>query len=442
MMRSLFSGVAGLSVHQTRMDVIGNNIANVNTTAYKSQSVSFADLMYQTTQSASGANSKTGGVNPKQIGLGVKTAGFKTNIKQQGAAQTTNNPFDLMITGESFFVVSNGNESFYTRDGSFNVDGAGNLVMQSNGYNVLGWNAIKDNETGEIKIDTNSPIDNLQIMGPQNLTYPPEATTAALFEGNLDKNDLDVNSQNGKVITFDFYDNLGYSYTAKFSVKTTDVENEFSLELNSITTSTGLPLKDEIFENISFGEEKMTTLKFNPANGSLISDEKMKITFGEVEGLESFRDIEIDFSTVTNFNTSGISTINASKGDINSFNTGRRIGEMTGVTISNNGLIHATYDNGQTKVLGQIATASFSNASGLSREGDNLFTQTLNSGDAVIQDITINGGYMNTGVLEMSNVDLSKEFTEMIITQRGFQANSRIITVSDTMLEELTNLKR
>ncbi|MBP3277343.1 MAG: flagellar hook-basal body complex protein, partial [Butyrivibrio sp.] len=149
-----------------------------------------------------------------------------------------------------------------------------------------------------------------------------------------------------------------------------------------------------------------------------------------------------DFSSVTNYNTSGSSTVKAVKGDKKSLNTGRAVGEMNGVNISTDGRIYATYSNGQTKLLGQIASAQFANASGLSKEGDNLYSSTLNSGEATVQDITTDGGYMNTGVLEMSNVDLSREFTEMITTQRGFQANSRIITVSDTLLEELTNLKR
>ncbi|MBE5837430.1 MAG: flagellar hook-basal body complex protein [Butyrivibrio sp.] len=202
-------------------------------------------------------------------------------------------------------------------------------------------------------------------------------------------------------------------------------------------------------------------LKFNPANGSLTTangnaNGMVNIKFDQsIPGLEAFGfqpttadeetmrgQLTVDFSTVTNYNTSGTATIKAVKGDKSSLNTGRMVGEMNGITIATDGQIHATYSNGQTKLLGQIASAEFANASGLSKEGDNLYASTLNSGEATIQDITVDGGYMNTGVLEMSNVDLSKEFTEMITTQRGFQANSRIITVSDTLLEELTNLKR
>ena len=1039
MMRSLYSGVAGLRTHQTKMDVLGNNIANVNTTSFKSQSITFSDLMYQTTQTASGATETKGGVNARQIGLGAKSGAIATAIEGQGATQTTNNPFDIMITGKAFFVVNNGKENLYTRDGSFYVDGAGNLAMQSNGYFVMGWVAQEDPETGAITVNKNGGLSQLQIMSADNTTYSPASTTQALYSGNLDDNDSNIVSDDGKTVTLEFYDNKGYLYTAKFTIKDTEDPNDhlFSVQLTDIIDSdgnsigserlagvqfgdiqdfeklvneegdyqvemgaksskvyqkagtplfngavvpsggegheltlgdinnatsnknpykgllqtvygkddnwitstdgvsknsavridpstgglivtksftetneyktdysfspkniysyyvneetkfgyrviptteagtygdgkdlkdytktletvygiedaadiekyinqsnkytytvtedtngvstlniyphlsdlstgenitnksatdilsvidkykfsgdsdklkdatgdvrytfdgysltveelqgtdvpdgdktesveitgvdaadiveslvhilfsgaaddeditedgenyavgsgnilkseytiaeleellenyntpdvdstniqsiidaaknidsaaksvkfvdlTGTPgieaivpkykeeykkiyegeLKPEVSEtdsnytsqkkgadaypyaivnsdktayllensegnledlpeelltncfgitkseyeangfeytykinasgmNLSHNEEetleivkdettntpkyqavpnndgtgytfvstqkiqaynntevpnegnivdllstsskayagflkdaygitdsdaraygadgkykivsndtivlstgeKTVQLKFDAATGKIISaggnkdTQKVSMKFannktesGFVTGNEAFGfqvknpndadelaklgTIEVDFSTVTNYNTNGSSTIKAVKGDKSSLNTGRAVGEMNGVTVSTDGTIYATYSNGQTKLLGQIASAEFANASGLSKEGDNLYASTLNSGEATIQDITTDGGYMNTGVLEMSNVDLSKEFTEMITTQRGFQANSRIITVSDTLLEELTNLKR
>lgn len=974
MMRSLYSGVAGLRTHQTKMDVLGNNIANVNTTSFKSQSITFSDLMYQTTQTASGATATKGGVNARQIGLGAKSGAIATAIESQGATQTTNNPFDIMITGKSFFVVNNGKENLYTRDGSFYVDGAGNLAMQSNGYLVQGWVAQEDKETGAITINRNGGLSSLQIMSADNTTYSPASTTAGLYSGNIDNRDTNVTSDDGKTITLEFYDNRGYLYTGKFTLKDTDLQdaennNIFSLQLTDIIDSDGNSIGSDLLKGVTFGKTEsndygiddaykvevgatdatikllsgatvyeevptsgvlsdlMTTskskyagilqkvyqiddatvtggtegysktsaysiseagtltitydapkeqkspsgytynsnnsssyyvstsgtgkayivpsvsegdmktlvensktlqatlqnvfemsqdditkytsssyyrfkftsnsgndtfevvsthapegkttatsttksalssyytdfegleddladigdtdnlyytyinsvlkvfkteydetsaqpqaatsesldaltndekallneivgdntyhtisnlsddqkavlekilpnstsdyttikinaltgtngvifyksepqpkpgeeissrtiyshsynanetgypvktsteiggvytnnsngssyvlagnessvadlsadllsdvygltkgsetvqdtykisisangqisiydtvsvnkniatsyatqtaadgtlnyvttedtveweglpltgdmkdllssasgtyksilskvfgisdeeadayggdgkytinndgsltlttgtqsiqLKFNPANGSLTtangnSNGLVNLVFDQnVEGLEPFGfqpttadeesergRLTIDFSTVTNYNTSGSSTIKAVKGDKSSLNTGRMVGEMNGVNVSTDGQIFATYSNGQTKLLGQIASAEFANASGLAKEGDNLYSSTLNSGEATIQDITTDGGYMNTGVLEMSNVDLSREFTEMITTQRGFQANSRIITVSDTLLEELTNLKR
>ncbi len=559
MMRSLYSGVAGLKTHQTKMDVIGNNIANVNTTAFKSSSIVFSDLMSQTTQKASGPNAATGrgGINARQIGLGVKSGAININITGQGSAQSTGNPFDLMISGENFFVVNNGVQNVFTRDGSFYVDSAGNLAMTSTGYNVMGWQV--DPETGDIRQDT---VTALRIMNTANMTYPPEATSEAYMTGILDRDDTDVTSKNGKVVNMNFFDALGYEYTARFVFRQSDDENEFSLELEKILDSNGdeveIPEGSDLeslsellggsrtqakngvvyFDNVgykwvgnqlqksdgtvvvadvtaatdeekdalaaAYGYEGATEEFLNllysatPDNPGTL-DEGMSIrnhlaelpnwttdddpTFqtvgrayngntvrfngdsGIFDGIDgnptntdvtlnlsqlggNFSDITIDLSEITIYGNKGTSTVSAITGsndaDRLGEGAGRRLGDMIGVSIQTDGRIYASYDNGMTKLLGQIATASFANAAGLEKQGDNLYAATLNSGefDGVGVDITANGGSMTSGQLEMSNVDLSSEFTEMITTQRGFQANSRIITVSDTLLEELTNLKR
>ena len=452
MMRSLYSGVAGLKTHQTRMDVIGNNIANVNTTAYKSQSMTFSDLMYQTTQSASGANTTTGvgGVNARQIGLGSKTSAIKTAITTQGASQTTNDPFDIMITGDAFFIVSNGMDKFFTRDGSFYVDGAGNLAMTSTGYNVMGWQ-VDPNNPSAIKQDT---VSALRIMTEENLTYPPEATTAARITGILDKNDTNVNSTSGKIMNLEFYDNLGYKYTAKLSVHDADAtkdDGKYYVQLDDILDSNGKSVMVAGEADLRKGTTTLdkAALEFSTENGKFKQvgntegNKAITLHFDDTT-FPSFSDITIDFSTISNVNNNGSSTIAPIRGDSDGNYAGRKVGEMSGIDIQKDGMIYATYDNGQSRLMGQIAVATFANASGLAKEGDNLYSATQNSGDfdGIGTDITAGGGYMNTGVLEMSNVDLSAEFTEMITTQRGFQANSRIITVSDTLLEELTNLKR
>lgn len=582
MMRSLFSGVSGLKSHQTRMDVIGNNIANVNTTAYKSSSMVFSELISQTTQRASGPNATTGtgGTNAKQIGLGVKSGAINTNISTQGAAQSTGNPFDIMISGSSFFVVNNGSENFFTRDGSFYVDGAGNLCMTSNGYNVMGWQV--DEETMKIKQDT---VSALRIMSAANMTYPPEATSKAYVSGIIDKNNADVTSQAGKSINLNFYDALGYSYTAKLVIKQSSNTNEYSVELDKILDSTG---KELDLDGVTFGTNTSqningsvildkTAYQWNGtqlqklsgetvcnlaqifADGASVTDPALKddaatteainelakaygyegsaeeflnltvtltnnpekapditsgtysvqqLLFNQSKGQEpnfatspdayledvslsldsfettgrnfegatlcydgakghflgvnnvptvtsvtlglsqwgdgNFSDIQIDFSTSSMYDNSGTCTVAATAGDTDGLGMGRKLGDMSGVSIQQDGMIYASYDNGMTRLLGQIAVAEFANVSGLEKAGDNLYSATLNSGefDGIGVDITANGGKMSTGQLEMSNVDLSAEFTEMITTQRGFQANSRIITVSDTLLEELTNLKR
>jgi len=440
MMRALYSGVSGLKTHQTKMDVIGNNIANVNTTAFKSQSVTFSDLMYQTTQSASGPNAATGagGTNARQIGLGVKSGAITTAITSQGATQTTSNPFDCKITGDEFFIVNGGGNTYFTRDGSFRVDAAGNLVMSANGYNVMGWGV--DEATGEIKQDTVKP---LRIMGEQYMTYPAEATSKAYLSGIIDKNDTDFEEgASGKTISLGVYDNLGYYYTVKFNMtKSADNEHMYTMTVSEVLDSEG-----EVVEGLTaqIGSGSIT-LEYSSVTGDLVSvdgdGKESTLTF---TGKDGFSEITVDFSTTSNVNNNGTSTVGATNGDLTGLGTGRRVGNMSGLSIQQDGRIYASYDNGQSRLLGQIAVASFANASGLEKAGDNLYSATQNSGefDGIGVDISANGDYMSTGVLEMSNVDLSSEFTEMITTQRGFQANSRIITVSDTLLEELINLKR
>lgn len=244
MMRSLFSAVSGLKTHQTRMDVIGNNIANVNTEAFKASSVRFSELMYQTMSTASGgdASTGTGGVNAKQIGLGVSTASTMINITGAGSSETTGNPFDLKLSDSqttNFFIVSDGTNTMFTRAGSFYVDGNGYLCMSSTGYTVQGWQV--DKTTGEIHKDTVSP---LQVMSPSNTTSAPEATTEAHVHGILDKKDTDVTGKDGYVMTLGFYDDLGYSYTAKFAVSTPKANglgagNNYFISLTDILDSNG-----------------------------------------------------------------------------------------------------------------------------------------------------------------------------------------------------------
>ena len=472
MMRSLYSGVAGLKTHQTRMDVIGNNIANVNTTAYKSQSMTFSDLMYQTTQAASGANATTGvgGTNARQIGLGSKTSAIKTAITTQGATQTTNDPFDLMITGDAFFVVSNGSENFFTRDGSFYVDGAGNLAMTSTGYNVMGW--LPDSENPNVIKPDN--VQALRVMTADNMYYEAEASTAATVSGIIDTNDKNVTSVDGRVVNLDFYDSKGFTYTARFTLHDADTSADdglFYIQLEDVLDSNGKSImpdgETDITKYMKLDAETVTPaggtalaagkgayVKYNAGTGKFewageaatATTGKSAITLQVVDtaALPSFKNISIDFSATSNQNNNGSSTFTMTRGDAKNLGAGRKLGEMSGISIAKDGKIYASYDNGMDRLLGQIAVATFANASGLEKEGDNLYSATQNSGEfnGVGEDITVGGGYMNSGVLEMSNVDLSAEFTEMITTQRGFQANSRIITVSDTLLEELTNLKR
>ena len=549
MMRSMYSAVSGLKTHQTRMDVIGNNIANVNTVAFKSSSVTFSDILYQTTSNASGANATTGtgGVNAKQIGLGTTAAATKVSITSAGASETTGNPFDIRLTDKNstnFFIVNNGSENVFTRSGSFYVDGSGNLCMSSTGYTVMGWQV--DETTGEIRKDT---VSALRIMQEKNLTSAPEATTQATIAGVLDENDTDVKNDAGRVMNLNFYDNLGYQYTAKFAIKSTGTDGKYTVELTSvldsnnqniiknlkkqeisqifgdyqadatlgqyglakgctynaatnqyekdgkkyqksatdptvfqevgnnantvsiteifsgITTTMANDIKDQASKTkVEFdtktghatvkGEKTSYDLVFDTSTGKFASiggDTPSKmlnmsvLSSGLLNNNGNFQNITVDFSQCLNYENGGKSTIGADAGAVDgTTGKGRKLGAMTGIFIDTSGRIYGTYDNGNTELLGQIAVAQFSNASGLEKVGESCYRTTLNSGefDGIGVEISADGASMTTGELEMSNVDLSSEFTSMITTQRGFQANSRVITTSDTLLEELVNLKR
>lgn len=549
MMRSMYSAVSGLKTHQTRMDVIGNNIANVNTVAFKSSSVTFSDILYQTTSNASGANATTGtgGVNAKQIGLGTTAAATKVSITSAGASETTGNPFDIRLTDKNstnFFIVNNGSENVFTRSGSFYVDGSGNLCMSSTGYTVMGWQV--DETTGEIRKDT---VSALRIMQEKNLTSAPEATTQATIAGVLDENDADVKSDAGRVMNLNFYDNLGYQYTAKFAIKSTGTDGKYTVELTSvldsnnqnitakltkkqmsqlfgnyqadatlgqyglakgvkfdaannqyekdgkkyqvsakdptvfeevnkptntvsiteifsgITTTMAKDIKDQASQTkVEFdtttghatvkGEKTSYDLVFDTSTGKFASIggdtpstmlNMSVLSSGLLNNNGNFQNISVDFSQCLNYEHGGKSTIGADAGATDgTTGKGRKLGAMTGIFIDTSGRIYGTYDNGNTELLGQIAVAQFSNASGLEKVGESCYRTTLNSGefDGIGVEISADGSSMTTGELEMSNVDLSSEFTSMITTQRGFQANSRVITTSDTLLEELVNLKR
>ena len=440
MMRSLFSAVSGLKAHQTKMDVIGNNIANVNTVAYKSQSVTFGDVYYQTTQVATGPNeaSGKGGTNAKQIGLGSTVGAISVDPTAQGASERTDNTWDLMISGDKFFVVSNAGNTYFTRAGDFTTDLDGAIVTQS-GANVMGWKADAD---GNIIKDR---VQALYATSPEYTYTAPAATTGVTITGNVDSRETgDI------AYTVNFYDSLGNEYQATLNL-TYDSKDAAagttsynvvggSVTMNGQPTELSVSCDSQIVFNTNTGASMVgnaglaLTFTDNSADGS-----GNIANIGTNNGNTST--INLDASGLTMY--AAASNINATMG-INGTGAGKAVGKMTSVGVNESGQIVASYSNGDTKKIGQIAVASFTNPSGLEKVGDNLYAATLNSGsfDGIGEDISESSGKITSGYLEMSNVDLADQFTNMITTQRGYQANSRIITVSDTMLEELINLKR
>ncbi len=394
MLRSLFSGISGLRAHQTMLDVTGNNIANVNTTGFKSSQIQFKDTLSQVLTNAGGAQGGVGGTNPAQVGLGVQVAGITTNF-QQGAAQVTNRSTDMMISGDGFFVVSKNGEDFYTRSGAFDFDANGNLVT-GEGALVQGWAAVNG------VVDPNGPLSDLRL--PVNALNGAQATTVVAFDGNLPSDAAPGTVLNRDVEVFDA---LGAS-----SVITLTFTKPAATDPNaagwSLTTSGG-----GAAQNVTFD-----------ANGVMTGTTSVAVA-----------GVTVDLSTVTGF--AKLSTVEAASKD------GQSAGSLQSFTINPDGTIIGAFSNGMKSAVGRIALSTFANPVGLEKVGGSLYTTSVNSGDPQVGTAGAGGrGALVGGALEMSNVDLSSEFTNLIIAQRGFQANSRVITTSDELLQELVNLKR
>lgn len=385
MLRSLYSGISGLRSHQTMLDVTGNNIANVNTTAFKASSVQFQDTLSQLVKNSTLPQQDTGGSNPAQVGLGVQVAGISTNFAQ-GAPQSTGVPTDLMITGDGFFMVRSGGETVYTRNGGFSFDAQGRMVSADGAF-VQGWTA----QDGAIT--PGSAVGNITL--PVGAISPATASTSATVKGNL-PSDAAVDDELVRDVTV--YDNEGTADT---------------LTLTFTRTGTGW--------DVATDGGATTSLAF--VNGEQTTP-----------GTFTAGPITVDLSTVTGF--AELETVEATA-------DGNAAGSLQSYALSDDGSLVGTFSNGETEVLARVALATFVNPSGLEKAGASQYRPTVNSGAMSIGTAGADGmGSLISGALEMSNVDLSQEFTNLIVAQRGFQANARIITTSDEVLQELTNLKR
>lgn len=423
MMRSMFAGVAGLKAHQNRMDVIGNNIANVNTLAYKRSRVTFQDMMSQTLRAGTQPQGERGGTNPLQVGLGSSMASIDT-VFTEGNTQTTGKVTDVTIEGNGFFILKAGNLNLYTRAGNFDLDIEGSLVNPANGYKVQGW---KYDDNGNI--DISQPIEDVKVVFGQAIGG---GTTRMEYVKNLDSNTqvYDQNDPNTFFTTNTIvYDTQGNSYEIVSEFRKNATTNEWALYVKNTDLDFGSG--DGVVHEVG-------TIEFNPdgtfksiINGG--SDVKT-ITATTPAGREPIQlDLKFDHLTQYNAETSveGVAPDAHGSGRLYKFN------------IDRNGIVTGVYSNGATKNLYKIAITNFNNPAGLVRVGDSFYQDSNNSGKGVPAEANKGEyGAIVAGALEMSNVDLSQEFTEMIITQRGFQANSRIITVSDEMLQELVNIKR
>jgi len=486
MMMSMFSSVSGLKAHQMRMDVIGNNIANVNTVGFKASRTTFQEIFSQTLSPASNPDSLTGrgGTNPMQIGLGMNIDAIDI-VMDRGSVQRTESPTDLSIEGEGFFIVRSGTsgEYFFTRAGNFTIDKLGNLVTSS-GQNVYGWMKYEYGDDGYV-FDTQEPIMPLNlysdIYNSNKRIIAAKATTVAVLSGNLDATVKPVGGYTGKeapiaslntildavradgtpgsdgipdggtttstniephfIVPVSVYDELGNEY--KLTVK---FWKNFTQGPSGAGDDT--PVETSWYYVVDGGSNATTTesasgfIKFD-SKGRLIKDDivnfnykpTIEITPSVAMGTGPFT-FELNMEQLSMY--ADDSSVKTTRVD------GYPPGTLVTFSIGGDGIITGVYDNGRQQPLGQIALATFDNPAGLQKVGSNQFAQTTNSGDFKVgkQPGRDGAGVLIPGTLEMSNVDLAKQFTEMIITQRGFQANSRVMTTSDEILQELANMKR
>ncbi len=486
MMMSMFSSVSGLKAHQTRMDVIGNNIANVNTVGFKGSRATFQEIFSQTLSSASSpdALSGRGGTNPMQIGLGMNVDAIDVSMGR-GSVQRTESPTDLSIEGEGFFIVRSGTEGAYnfTRAGNFTIDKQGNLVSAS-GQNVYGWMKYEYGTEG-YEFDTQEPIGALNLYSDvynnNKRIIAAKVSTEAVLTGNLDATEVPVGGYTGKAapvadigtildtviadgtagsdeipdggtatstnidphftVPVNVYDQLGneYKLTLKFWKNFTQ---------GPTTAAPDTPIETSWYYVVEGGTNATASgtangfIKFDSA-GKLIKDEvtdfnfkpMIELTPSTATGTEAF-EFELNMEQLSMY--ADDSSVKTTRVD------GYAPGTLVTFSIGGDGIITGVYDNGRQQPLGQVALATFENPAGLQKVGSNQFAQTTNSGDFKMASQPGNdgSGVLIPGTLEMSNVDLAKQFTEMIITQRGFQANSRVMTTSDEILQELSNIKR
>ena len=456
MMRSLFAGVSGLKNHQTRMDVVGNNISNVNTYGFKTGRVTFQDMLSQTLAGAARPEETKGGVNPKQVGLGMTIASID-RIFTQGSLQTTGNQTDLALSGDGFFVVADGDKDFYTRAGTFSTDRDGTLV-NPNGLKVQGWMATR-NESGVMTVNPSGSLEDLVI--PIYQKTEARETANIKYQSNLDarSNIVPANATDrmrasaGITTNIDVFDSQGNNRRLTMVLWKTDV-NQWTA--SAAISGSAVPLTLDVQgiggeSNIANPSSRMN-LRFSP-DGKLISigdvgtpdqlnqGQLSVIANYRIPGDPAVRSINLDLGQsgvlagITQF--SAPSTTKAVEQD------GYSMGYMESFNIDNSGVITGVYSNGTRQTIGQVATAVFINPGGLTAAAENLFEVSNNSGNANVGAAGQEGrAKIIAGALEMSNVDLSDQFTDMIVTQRGFQANSRTITTADQMLQEVINLKR
>lgn len=463
MMRSLYSGVSGLQNHQTRMDVIGNNISNVNTTGFKRGRVNFQDMISQQVGGAAKPTEELGGVNPKDVGLGMTIATIE-QVFSQGNLQTTGVSTDVAIQGNGFFILKDGDESFYTRNGQFGLDSNGTLVNPANGQRVQGWMA-RDLNGEQIVQTAATPTDLVVPVGSKD---PAKATENVLFACNLNKNTPEIlegaserDIAKGTWGTEQkIYDSFGNEHLLSVSfTKVPGVANSWQATVNVdadnadfTQTRIGLGTTDGVQNTFIVNFDNYGQLASVEDSSGNISNQEGEIVLqtsftvpeanADENGNPYRQTFNINLGTIGSMKNT--ITQSASKSTTKAYSQdGYTLGYLDNFKIDSSGTITGVYSNGTNRVIGQLALATFANDRGLEKAGNNTYVETNNSGQANIGESGIAGkGSLLAGALEMSNVDLSEQMTDMIVTQRGFQSNAKTIQTADTLLETVLSLKR
>jgi flagellar hook protein FlgE len=422
MMRSLFAAISGLQNHMTMMDVVGNNIANVNTEGFKSSRVNFEDMLTQNIAGASAPTANRGGTNPEQVGLGMQLGGIQT-IQTQGALEATGRNTDFAIQGNGFFIIQNGAQTFYSRDGNFDVSTTGQLINATSGYKVQGWQA---DAAGNV--DTTQPIGAIAIPYGQSVAAQPTANVTV--QGNLDSTAADGTAVS---TTINVYDSLGAPHPMTLTF-TKNIGGTGGWDATVTTTDANLDVSGVAIApaTATFGANGIVTAP----DPTTVPPTPLAITgLAMAAGAQGTvaDPINIDMTKVTQF--AGAGQIGVSSND------GYSAGSLTSFSVGPGGDITGIFSNGTTRPLGQMALALFTNPAGLQRAGANNWQESANSGSPIVGTPDTGGrGAVGTGVLEGSNTDLAHEFTNMVIAQRGFEASSKVISTSDQMLQDLVNL--
>ncbi|MCE5324260.1 flagellar hook protein FlgE [bacterium] len=423
MIQALQSGISGMNAFMSALNIIGNNISNVSTTAYKSQSTNFQEALSQTIKSASAPTDTTGGTNASQVGLGV-TLGSISSDMTQGSLDSTGRTTDLAIDGNGYFILGDSSTVAYTRDGSCSLDSNYNLVGSSSGLYVLGWQA---DSAGNI--DTSAPITGASVIEiPVGGMSIAQQTSDVDLTGNLNAS-TDAGSDYD--VTFEIYDSLGETHQITVTFTKLAEDSTATPPIEASTWQYEVYCDDAGASAITTGN-----ITFDENGQSNLDSVDVSLTLTEDNGSLSPLNFTLDTSDITQLNSSN-STVSMNNQD------GKELGTLESYTIDSSGLIVGTFTNGLTKNLARIAVAGFNNPEGLEKLGNNLYKAGSNSGSAVIGTAGSSGlGSIKSGYLEASNVDLAAEFSNMIVAQRGFQANSKVITTADDVLEQLVSLIR